>query len=67
MKIIISFDEEYAPDMGALLVKFGKEVPMEIEIQGKTDEVLDLADFLENHDIRVLDALICDELDQIPF
>ena len=66
MKITIEFEEEYAPDVGAMLVKH-KDIPMSLEIQGNTDEVFDLADFLESHDIypEVLQENF--ELDQLPF
>ena len=63
MKIILEFDEEYAPDMGAMLVKFGREIPMEIKIKGESDEVFDLADFLESHNIYPKNV----ELDKLPF
>jgi len=66
MKITIEFEEEYAPDVGAMLVKY-KEIPMSVEISGKSDEIFDLADFLESHDIypEVLQENF--ELDQLPF
>ena len=66
MKIILEFDEEYAPDMGAMLVKFGREIPMSVEIDGNSDEVFDLADFLESNEIYAKISQNV-ELDKLPF
>ena len=65
MKITIEFEEEYAPDVGAMLVK-NKDIPMSLEIQGNTDEIFDLADFLESNEIYAKISQNV-ELDKLPF
>jgi hypothetical protein len=54
IKITILINEEDAPKLARFLVEFCEKREVKVAVDGDTDEVLDLVDFLMYKDVNVI-------------